>query len=292
MPFVAGKLAIQDVTDIDELYKSAGEKEYIKEFDVAIQKYNEILMKCKDSDVRVKALRYMYATTEKSGEKFDNVRERIEEEILTTNPKNKVILLYLLNDILLQENKYGESVNKFLDLGQKYAGSLVEVDALAKVAMIYGLYLNDKSQAEKYADLAKALNPGHPTLLDAYAAAGISYEPWKYENKYAELSEDFALYDASQPTDKDVSAEEVFVSISPNPANPFTTITYSIKAPSTVKLSIYAINGQKIATLVDGPVSAGAHAVKFDGSKYASGVYFYRFESAGLTRTGKMLLLK
>jgi hypothetical protein len=61
--------------------------------------------------------------------------------------------------------------------------------------------------------------------------------------------------------------------------NPLTSITCSI-------------NGQKVATLVDGPMSAGAHSVKFNGSRYASGVYFYRFESAGMNRTGKMLLLK
>jgi hypothetical protein len=59
-----------------------------------------------------------------------------------------------------------------------------------------------------------------------------------------------------------------------------------------VKLTVYAVNGQKVATLVDGPVSAGSHAVKFDGSRFASGVYFYRFESAGLNKSGKMLLLK
>lgn len=82
------------------------------------------------------------------------------------------------------------------------------------------------------------------------------------------------------------------MTVSPNPANPITTIVYSIRNPSDVKLTIYSINGQKVATLVDGPVSAGAHSVTFDGSRLASGVYLYRFESAGLNRTGKMLLLK
>jgi hypothetical protein len=59
-----------------------------------------------------------------------------------------------------------------------------------------------------------------------------------------------------------------------------------------VRLSIYSITGQKVATLADGPMSAGAHSVSFDGSEYASGVYFYRFESEGLKKSGKMLLLK
>jgi photosystem II stability/assembly factor-like uncharacterized protein len=78
----------------------------------------------------------------------------------------------------------------------------------------------------------------------------------------------------------------------PNPFNPSTTITYTLLQYAKTTLEVYAITGQKITTLVDGPMSAGTHSVVFDGSKYSSGVYFYRLESAGLTKTGKMLLVK
>ncbi|HHE40472.1 MAG TPA: T9SS type A sorting domain-containing protein, partial [Candidatus Cloacimonetes bacterium] len=61
----------------------------------------------------------------------------------------------------------------------------------------------------------------------------------------------------------------------PNPFNPVTTITYSIKNPSQVKLSIYSITGQKVTTLIDNPMSAGSHSVVFDGSDFGSGVYIY-----------------
>jgi outer membrane protein assembly factor BamB len=78
----------------------------------------------------------------------------------------------------------------------------------------------------------------------------------------------------------------------PNPFNPSTIIEYSLPAPSRVKLEVFAVTGQKAAVLADGPVGAGTHSVTFDGSRYASGLYFYRFESAGTVRTGKMILLK
>jgi hypothetical protein len=42
---------------------------------------------------------------------------------------------------------------------------------------------------KKYTNLAKAHNTGHPTLHDASNSAENCYEPWKYDNKYAELSE-------------------------------------------------------------------------------------------------------
>jgi hypothetical protein len=78
----------------------------------------------------------------------------------------------------------------------------------------------------------------------------------------------------------------------PNPFNPSTTIEFTLPSSAPVRLDVYSISGQKIATLVNGSLSAGNHSVIFDGSKYSSGVYFFRFESPGLTTTGKMLLLK
>ncbi len=78
----------------------------------------------------------------------------------------------------------------------------------------------------------------------------------------------------------------------PNPFNPSTTIEFTLAAPAPVKLEVYSLTGQKVSTLVNGPLSAGSHSAVFDGSKYASGVYFYRLVSGGVTKCGKMLLLK
>lgn len=69
-------------------------------------------------------------------------------------------------------------------------------------------------------------------------------------------------------------------------------LTCCIKSFFVVTLSAYAINGQKVATLVDGHVSAGKHSATFDGLKFAPGVYFYRLEPTELNRTGKMTLFK
>ena len=78
----------------------------------------------------------------------------------------------------------------------------------------------------------------------------------------------------------------------PNPFNPSTVIEYIIREPSDVKLSVYSIAGQRVATLVDGYLPAGKHTALFDGSDLASGIYFYRLETGGAEKNGKMLLLK
>ncbi len=78
----------------------------------------------------------------------------------------------------------------------------------------------------------------------------------------------------------------------PNPFNPSTTIEITLPVHAPVRLEVYTVTGQKIATLMDGSLSAGRHSFVFDGSKYASGIFFYRFESNAGIKTGKMLLIK
>ena len=78
----------------------------------------------------------------------------------------------------------------------------------------------------------------------------------------------------------------------PNPFNPETTIKFDISKNSKVKLSIFDINGQEIAVLVDDFRHAGTYSTSFNGSNLTSGVYFYRLEANGQNTTKRMLLLK
>ncbi len=78
----------------------------------------------------------------------------------------------------------------------------------------------------------------------------------------------------------------------PNPFNPTSTISYSVPKEGRVTLKVYDILSREVATLVDAVKQPGRYHVSFDGSRYASGVYFYRLSSGGQTLTKKMLLLK
>jgi uncharacterized protein (DUF1501 family) len=78
----------------------------------------------------------------------------------------------------------------------------------------------------------------------------------------------------------------------PNPFNPVTTISYTLVIPVTLRLEVYTVAGDKIATLVNGYQEAGDYSVQFDARNMPSGIYFATIE-AGLTRkTIKMSLLK
>ena len=78
----------------------------------------------------------------------------------------------------------------------------------------------------------------------------------------------------------------------PNPFNPATTIRFTLPKASNMTLIVYNILGQKVATLYDGHMNAGAQSVLFDASKLSSGVYIYRLVAGDFTSQKKMMLLK
>ena len=83
----------------------------------------------------------------------------------------------------------------------------------------------------------------------------------------------------------------------PNPFNPITFINYQLPEATDVKIVIYNVLGQNVATLVDQSMNAGYHNVTWSGLNYSgtsvsSGVYLYRIETANFTDVKKLMFLK
>ena len=85
----------------------------------------------------------------------------------------------------------------------------------------------------------------------------------------------------------------------PNPFNPSTTIKFSISENGKskmenglVKLIVYDILGKEVATLVNDNLQPGEYGITFDGSKYVSGIYFYKLFTNDFSEIKKMVLLK
>lgn len=78
----------------------------------------------------------------------------------------------------------------------------------------------------------------------------------------------------------------------PNPFNPTTEIQFSVPKKAHVTLSIYNDLGQKVATLVNDEMAPGVYRQIFNGSRYASGLYFARLVSGSHMMTVKMLMIK
>ena len=78
----------------------------------------------------------------------------------------------------------------------------------------------------------------------------------------------------------------------PNPFNPTTTIQFALPTGSQVVLKIYNLLGREVATLVNEELQSGKYKVDFEANGLPSGVYFYRIQAGGFSKTRKLTLLK
>jgi hypothetical protein len=95
------------------------------------------------------------------------------------------------------------------------------------------------------------------------------------EGDFADLPSDFALHGNY-----------------PNPFNATTVIAYELPTEAQVKLEVYNLSGQKVATLVDSKQQSGYRSVVWDASQISSGVYFYKLTAGDYNETKRMMLVK
>jgi hypothetical protein len=79
----------------------------------------------------------------------------------------------------------------------------------------------------------------------------------------------------------------------PNPFNPSTKVQFTVPENGNVRLLVYNVIGQEVATLFNGAVEAGnLYTANFDGSHMASGLYFSVLEFGNQRITHKMMMTK
>ncbi|MDD3731826.1 MAG: T9SS type A sorting domain-containing protein, partial [candidate division Zixibacteria bacterium] len=111
---------------------------------------------------------------------------------------------------------------------------------------------------------------------------------WQSNTNLIKIS---TLYAQSEPEDIIPEKFSLYQNY-PNPFNPYTEIGFDLPSPCNVKLEIFNIMGQKVATLIDKNLEAGHHTLQWDASNQASGVYFYKITAGDIVETKKMVLLK
>ena len=83
----------------------------------------------------------------------------------------------------------------------------------------------------------------------------------------------------------------------PNPFNPTTTISFTLKEAIDVKIDVYNITGQYVKTLINKHLEADNHNIAWNGNdnegkSVSSGVYYYKMQAGRYTSTKKMILMK
>jgi hypothetical protein len=79
----------------------------------------------------------------------------------------------------------------------------------------------------------------------------------------------------------------------PNPFSHSATIAFTLERPGRISLAVYDIVGREVQRLVDAPLYEGVYHFKFTPGIYlAQGLYFYRFETEGRSKVGKLIYVK
>jgi flagellar hook assembly protein FlgD len=85
--------------------------------------------------------------------------------------------------------------------------------------------------------------------------------------------------------------------VAPNPFNPVTRIAYDVPTAGHVTLTVHALDGSLVKTLVDADLDAGRKTAAWrgrnqDGRRAASGAYILRLASDQGVSSKKVVLAK
>jgi len=78
----------------------------------------------------------------------------------------------------------------------------------------------------------------------------------------------------------------------PNPCNQSTIIPYTLPHPAHVELTVYNLNGQQIARLVDREQPTGYYTITWDTGNVSAGIYFLKLTAENFRQVRKCLILK
>jgi photosystem II stability/assembly factor-like uncharacterized protein len=78
----------------------------------------------------------------------------------------------------------------------------------------------------------------------------------------------------------------------PNPFNPSTMVAFDLPEGMDITLAVFDLLGRRVALLASGYHGAGRHAVRFDATGLASGVYIARLEGGGGAEVHTMTLIR
>jgi Secretion system C-terminal sorting domain len=174
------------------------------------------------------------------------------------------------NNVILEWTTDGELNNKGFDIERKTING-----SWFKTGNVVGNGTTEEPKSYKFTD--RRLQKG----VYNYRLKQIDYNG-NYE--YFELSNDVNI----------VSPGGFFVSQNyPNPSNPKSRIDYELPENSRITIKIYDFSGREILTLIDKVQEAGYYTAEFDGTSFASGIYFYKLlVNNNMIDTRKMVLLK
>lgn len=134
-------------------------------------------------------------------------------------------------------------------------------------------------------------NSNEPKIY-SFTDKNLAPGKYKYRLKQIDYNGSFEYFDLTSEVIIGVPEKYELLQNYPNPFNPVTNFEFGIPELGSVTLKVYDVLGKEVKTLINEIKQAGYYKVQFDGSSFASGVYFYELRSGNFVSQKRMLLLK
>ena len=131
--------------------------------------------------------------------------------------------------------------------------------------------------------------PSNYFFVDRNLQTGI----YQYRLKQIDYNGNIKYHNLSGQVEIGIPAEFSLSQNYPNPFNPRTRISFAIPYESKVNLIIFDITGREVIRLINNEIKKeGYYEAELDGSKLASGIYFYRITAGDFSETKMMTFIK
>ena len=192
--------------------------------------------------------------------------------------------LYAMAGLILSDIDKENRLKHIDEVIETYEGESVIELALFDKLVYYYFELNDVKSARTISDELDKQFPESMGSIEAHKILG--------DEEYFEKIGVVKQVEKESTDQSSSNLEYALLENYPNPFNPTTTISYTLPEAGAVQLKIYDILGREVATLVDEQKSAGKYSVQWNGSSFASGIYFYKLTFNNQTFYKKMLMVK
>jgi hypothetical protein len=181
------------------------------------------------------------------------------ENLPVFKDENEAVKLTAIANAYSVTDKTNMAFSLFQNIKNKYQNSSFEKNAM--IQMAYLNYFNNKK-----------LLTDNNAFLD------------ELELKYKTDDEINALLwfikntkrNPKELSDSKTGTSNILCQNYPNPYNPVTTISYYVPKDGYVNIYVYDVLGREISKLIDKSMNLGNYSINFDGSRLASGTYYYK----------------
>ncbi|MBV6419072.1 MAG: hypothetical protein DAHOPDDO_00282 [Ignavibacteriaceae bacterium] len=156
-----------------------------------------------------------------------------------------------------------------------------------------GFQIERMSTSGSYERIGFVAGFGTTTEPKAYSFTDTKLETGNYTYRLKQIDFDGTYtYSSEVNVEVELPLEYSLDQNYPNPFNPTTTIKYSVAEDGFVKLAVYNLLGEEVATIVNNVQKAGRYEINFNASRLSSGVYIYRIETPHYNSSKKLMLMK